>query len=114
MFGKAETGFAGHSSIMKGIAMDSFQRSCDTAYEFISQKKRTTSKEIRHAGKFKVHELGDILFQLRLSYGVVSIRGKGIFLDSATYQHWLCSTGAKHVPMLKRSPTEAPQHAVTL
>lgn len=69
--------------------MDSFQQSCDTAYTFISRQKRTTAKDIRKAGHFKVHEWGDILFHLKLYHGVVSVRGKGIFVDDNTYQQYL-------------------------
>lgn len=71
--------------------MDNFQQSCEAAYRFIAQQKRTTAKEIRRTEHFKFHEWGDILFYLRHAYGVVSIRGKGIFINEETYLQWLKS-----------------------
>lgn len=69
--------------------MNDFIQSCESALHLIAQKRRTTSQEMREACRYKFHEWRDILFHLRMHYGVVSIRGKGIFVNDSAYQHWL-------------------------
>lgn len=69
--------------------MDVFIESCERAYQYICQQKHTTSKEIRKIERFKVHEWRDILFYLRIQYGVISVSGKGVFMDYSTYEKWL-------------------------
>lgn len=69
--------------------MDRFNQSCEIAWQFIAQQKRTTSQEARAIGQYKFHEWRDILFHLKMHYGVVSVRGKGIFVNDSEYQRWL-------------------------
>ncbi|WP_154675927.1 hypothetical protein [Entomohabitans teleogrylli] len=69
--------------------MDAFQQSCQAAYRFVQAHGRTTSEDVRNNCHCKFHEWRDILFHLRINYGVISVRGKGIFIDDATYQRWL-------------------------
>ncbi|MBL7637053.1 MULTISPECIES: hypothetical protein [Atlantibacter] len=69
--------------------MDNFIQSCESALRFIAQQQRTTSQETRQACQYKFHEWRDILFHLKMHYGVVSVRGKGIFVNHRAYQHWL-------------------------
>ncbi|EAX8475850.1 hypothetical protein R1680_001034 [Salmonella enterica] len=66
--------------------MDWFQQSCSFAYKMLLEKKRMASLEMRTEGKYKYNELRDILFQLRIKHGVVSVKGKGIFLNEEIHR----------------------------
>lgn len=69
--------------------MDWFQQSCRSAYKMILEEKRMISLEMRTEGEYKYNELRDTLFKLRIKYGVISVKDKGIFLYEENYQDWL-------------------------
>ncbi|EBS4768484.1 hypothetical protein DQZ57_12595 [Salmonella enterica subsp. enterica serovar Sandiego] len=84
------------------VGMDWFQQSCSFAYKMILERKRMTSLEMRTEGKYKHNELRDILFLLRIKYGVISVKGKGIFLNEVIYRDWLHYHHRKNVVKTKQ------------
>lgn len=66
-----------------------FQHLSERVYVYLCQRRWSTGRDIKDTLALTNNQWRDILFYLRHHYGVVSVPGKGIFKDKATFTLWL-------------------------